>query len=110
MGAATLIRTARQRAGLSLRELARCAGTSHTAIAAYESGRKVPNADTLERIVRAAGFSMEVTLAPRVGRSRAERVERGQELAEVLVLAEMFPADVERTLTTACFGRAVATS
>jgi transcriptional regulator with XRE-family HTH domain len=110
MGADTLIRTARRRAGLSLRELARFAGTSHTAIAAYESGRKVPNADTLERIVRAAGFSMEVTLARRVGRSRAERVARGHELAEVLVLAETFPADVERTLPAPCFGRAVATS
>ncbi|MEX2625802.1 MAG: helix-turn-helix transcriptional regulator [Ilumatobacteraceae bacterium] len=107
MDPATLIRAARRRAGLTLRELAVFADTSHPTIAAYESGRKVPNVHTLDRIVRSAGFSAEVAVAPRVGRSPAERVARGRELIEVLELAEMFPADVERSLTAPRFGRSI---
>ena len=47
MDAATTITWVRREAGLTLRALAARAGTSHATIAAYEAGRKVPNADTL---------------------------------------------------------------
>jgi transcriptional regulator with XRE-family HTH domain len=88
--AATVLRRARQRAGCSLRDLAARAGTSHSTLAAYESGRKVPTVETLTRIVRAAGFELGGELSPAVG--GPDREARGRELAAVLHLAEQFPA------------------
>jgi len=87
MDAGLLIRTARARAGLTLRALGELAGTSHSTLAAYESGRTVPNVNTLDRILGAAGFATDVTLEPRI-----DRANRGRELAEVLELAAQFPA------------------
>lgn len=55
-----LIKLARHDAGLSQRELARRAGTSQAAIAAYESGRRSPSLETLARIVRAAGQDLRI--------------------------------------------------
>jgi hypothetical protein len=72
----------------------------------YESGRKVPRVDTLERIVRAAGFAAEVELAPRPDTDDVERVAKGRELAAALELAAQFPAHHERTLPYPQFGRA----
>jgi transcriptional regulator with XRE-family HTH domain len=102
MDAGQLLRSARQRAGLSLRQLAERADTSHSALAAYESGRTVPNVDTFDRVLRAAGFTVDVVLTPRPdgGDSRA----RGRELIEVLELAETFPARHSPTLTFPRFG------
>ena len=87
-----MIRTARTWSGMTLRELAALAQTSHSTLSAYESGRTTPNVDTLDRVLRAAGFDADVTLSKRVGTGRVERVARGQELMDVLQLAEMFPA------------------
>ncbi len=103
MDAASILRRARTRAGLSLRELAERAGTSHATLAAYESGRKVPGSATLDRIVRAAGFQMEVTLTPRIG--AIDPADRGRELVEVLELAAHFPARHARHLEAPVFGR-----
>jgi transcriptional regulator with XRE-family HTH domain len=97
MRAGRLLRTARQRAGLSLRQLAERAGTSHSALAAYESGRTTPNVDTFDRVLRAAGFSADVMLLPGVGDGGDG--DRGRELIDVLELAEMFPARHSPTLT-----------
>jgi transcriptional regulator with XRE-family HTH domain len=102
--AARLIRTARQRAGLTLRELAARAHTSHSTLAAYEQARKTPNVDTLDRILTACGFRVDVTLAPRPAEVAADPAARGRELVEVLELAEMFPARHARTLTAPRFG------
>ena len=96
MTAASTLRTARRRAGLTLRELAGRAGTSHATIAAYEAGRKVPTVETFERVLRAAGFAATVDLVPAVG--GPDRQDRGQELLEVLRLAERFPARHAPTL------------
>lgn len=63
MSASTLIRDARQAAGLTTTELARRAGTSRTAISAYEHGHKSPTLDTVERILHAAGRTL-TTEAP----------------------------------------------
>lgn len=90
MRASRLIRRARQRSGLSLRELASRAGTSHATVAAYEAGRKIPTVATLDRIVRACGLELRVQLTP--APAGADREARGRELAEVLELAERFPA------------------
>ncbi|TVR27655.1 MAG: XRE family transcriptional regulator [Ilumatobacter sp.] len=92
MDASTMIRAARERSGLTLRSLAERAGTSHSTLAAYESGRTVPTVATLQRVLRAAGFDVDVTLSSRAGGSPADRHARGLELIEVLELAEMFPA------------------
>jgi transcriptional regulator with XRE-family HTH domain len=89
MQASTTIRAARQRSGLARRELARRANTSAATLAAYEAGSKVPSVDTLDRIVRAAGFSLEPTLAPR---TEGDSAARGAELVEALELAALFPS------------------
>lgn len=102
--AAVLIPRARRRAGLSLRQLAVRAGTSHSAIVAYEQGRTSPSVATLDRILAAAGFAVDVTLTPRVGRDEADRSARGRELVEVLDLAAVFPATHEPRLTFPRFG------
>ena len=64
MNAATIIREARARAGLTQAALATAAGTSQPTLAAYESGAKSPSVRTLDKIVRAAGFSLEAVLRP----------------------------------------------
>jgi transcriptional regulator with XRE-family HTH domain len=91
MRSGELIRRARHRAGLTQRELAERAQTSHATVAAYETGAKVPRVDTLERILQAAGFVPEVALRPRADSSPAERERKGRELREALELASMFP-------------------
>ncbi len=59
-----LIADARRQAGLTQSELAQAAGTSQPAIAHYESGRKIPSIDTLERLLRACGRSLVLDTAP----------------------------------------------
>ena len=102
--AATTIRRVRARSGLSLRALAARADTSHSTLSAYEAGRKVPTVDTLDRIVRAAGYELGAELTPAVG--GVDRAARGRELAEVLELAEQFPARHEAELDFPVFPRA----
>jgi len=77
MDSATTLRLARQRSGLSLRQLAARADTSHSALAAYEAGRVRPSFDKMRHIVAGAGFDLEVTLVPRSGR---DAVDRGWQL------------------------------
>lgn len=103
MNAAAKLRSARRRAGLTLRELARRAGTSHATLAAYEGGRKTPSVATFDRIVRAAGFRPDLELTKRVG--GIDPTDRGRELVEVLELAARFPARHSRTLRFPIFGR-----
>lgn len=103
MDAGQTLRRARARAGLSLRELARRAGTSHATLVAYEAGEKVPSVATLDRIVRRAGFSLEVDLAPLAD---AEPGARGRELAAALDLAAQFPARHAPTIEYPVFRRA----
>ncbi len=87
MRASVLVVEARLRSGLSRREIARRAGTSAATLAAYETGRITPSVDTLDRLLAAAGFDAAVALTP-----RCSGHERGVELAEVLHLADQFPA------------------
>jgi transcriptional regulator with XRE-family HTH domain len=102
MDAAATLRTARRRAGLSLRELATRAGTSHATLSAYEQGHKAPSVATFARVLRAAGFDAAVTLDPAVGGSDPR--DRGRELKEALELAAMFPARHHRSLRYPRFG------
>src|SRR6188508_3022849 len=91
MRSGELIRRARHRAGLTQRQLAERAATSHTTLAAYETGAKVPRTDTLERILQAAGYVAEVSLRPRADPSPADRAAKGRELYAALELAAAFP-------------------
>lgn len=103
MQASEALRRARGDAGLSLRELAGRAGTSHSAIAAYEAGAKQPSVATLDRILEAAGFAADVILRRRV--RGTPDYPRGEELADVLELAAAFPARPDATLRYPPFGR-----
>jgi transcriptional regulator with XRE-family HTH domain len=102
--AAVTLRRARRRSGLSLRALAARAATSHSTLAAYESGRKVPTVETFDRIIRAAGYEVGVELTPAVG--GVDRDARGRELVEVLELAEQFPARHSASIEFPVFPRA----
>jgi transcriptional regulator with XRE-family HTH domain len=98
MDAARTLRRARLGAGLSLRALAGQAGTSHATLAAYEAGRAVPRVDTLDRILRAAGFATNIDVERRPDATDEQRHAKGEELCDALELASMFPARHESTL------------
>jgi transcriptional regulator with XRE-family HTH domain len=93
---AAALRRARGDAGLSLRELASRAGTSHATIAAYEKGAKTPGAATFLRLLEACGYGADVRLSPRI-RER-DGLDRGEELEQVLRLAEQFPVRASRRM------------
>lgn len=88
--ASRLISEARLRSGLSLREIGRRAGTSHATLHAYIKGAKSPSTATLTRIITACDLALDCKLRPRVRSSHG--LPRGDELAQVLRLAEQFPA------------------
>lgn len=91
------LRAARERARISLRELAKRAGTSHSTLLAYEQGKKAPSVPTFLRILTACGFAVDFELSPRIRES--DGLERGTELEAVLELATEFPARHSRKLT-----------
>ncbi|MEX2155301.1 MAG: helix-turn-helix transcriptional regulator [Gemmatimonadales bacterium] len=64
--AATLLRQARTRAGLSQRVLARRAGTAQSVVARIEAGQTSPTWETLERLLAAAGVELRAQIEPRV--------------------------------------------
>lgn len=98
---AALLRCARIEAQLSLRELARRAGTSHATLSAYEQGKKVPSVITYLRILEACGNAVDIHLQPRV-RER-DGIPRGEELESVLALAAQFPSKASRHLGLPAF-------
>jgi transcriptional regulator with XRE-family HTH domain len=59
-----LLERARRLAGLSRAELARRAGASRPTLAAYAAGAKSPTLATAERILRAAGFELDIIPRP----------------------------------------------
>jgi predicted nucleotidyltransferase len=64
----SMIRGARQRAGISQAELGRRAGTSQPALARYETGVALPTLPTLERLLQGCGRALELrTVDPRAG-------------------------------------------
>jgi uncharacterized protein len=66
--AATTLRDARTRAGLTQSELARRAGVTQSVISAYESGHRQPSLPTLSGLVAAAGFELRLQLADPIAR------------------------------------------
>ncbi len=105
--AADTIRALRTRHGISQRQLALRAGTSQAAISQLESGRRDLSVGTLERILLALGYRMNVVAEPLpldvderhfradLAAPMAERLERalawdrfGTEVAGAAVAAE----------------------
>jgi predicted transcriptional regulator len=64
------VRYARLRAGLTQVDLAKKAGISQPALARIESGRITPRVDTVERLLRACGMTLEVSPLAGVGIDR----------------------------------------
>jgi transcriptional regulator with XRE-family HTH domain len=79
-----LIRSARRAAGLTQVELARRAHTAQPAVAAYESGARIPNLATLERLLQACDYDVEVLARPRVRRGAASLAELALTIADDL--------------------------
>jgi transcriptional regulator with XRE-family HTH domain len=84
MEVTTLIRGARQAAGITQLELAGRAGTAQPAVAAYESGARTPNLKTLERLLGACEHDVEVIASPWVRRGAASLAELAQTIGEDL--------------------------
>jgi predicted transcriptional regulator len=59
-----LLRKARERAGLTQRELARRAGTAQSVVARIELGITDPSSGTLSRLLTATGFELIARLEP----------------------------------------------
>lgn len=55
-----MLRWARRKAGLTQRELAERAGVAQPTVARIESGAVVPRVDTLDKLLRACGYTLEV--------------------------------------------------
>ena len=78
-----LLQQARERAGLTQRELAQRVGTSQPAIARLEQGATNPTLDTLARCAAATGFELRIELVP---------------LPRHDPVVELYKRDVDRTL------------
>jgi predicted nucleotidyltransferase/DNA-binding XRE family transcriptional regulator len=68
--AGSVVKGARQRAGLSQSELARRAGVAQPVISAYESGRREPSLTMLTKLVEASGHRLLVDVSPLPGLRR----------------------------------------
>jgi hypothetical protein len=84
--AATLLKDARTRAGLTQRALAKRARTTQSVVARIENGSTSPSWSTLERLLAAAGFEVEAAVHP-------EPVLDPQELDDVPRILAMSPED-----------------
>ena len=63
MSISNLVREARRRAGFTQAELADRAGVPKSTVGRIESGTRVPSTDMVERLVRAAGLDVSVSLS-----------------------------------------------
>ena len=75
------IRDLRERAELTQTALARAAGTSQPAIAAYEAGRKSPTLSTLSRLAGAVGLDAAVEYYPPLTREERRSLELHRAIA-----------------------------
>jgi transcriptional regulator with XRE-family HTH domain len=103
MEVATELREARRRAGLTQTQLASRSGTSQATISAYESGRKQPSLDTLDRLLSATGSRLAIVpgAPPIVQPSAAQHARVGAALVDVLAVAQAMPTRQGRRLAFA---------
>lgn len=59
----TFVRAAREARDLTQHDLALASGVAQSNISAIENGRRIPSADTLNRLVVACGFELAATSA-----------------------------------------------
>jgi transcriptional regulator with XRE-family HTH domain len=85
----SLIREARERAGLTQRALADRAGVPQSTVSVYERGMRLPTLPTLERLLRAAGFTVVAHLAP----AGPDVRRNGALLVDLLELADRMPIE-----------------
>ena len=71
----------RQRAGLTQELLARQAGVDRSMISRYETGRRSPRLDTLERLAEAVDLEIVVSFQPASPRVDAQSVDPGDRSA-----------------------------
>jgi transcriptional regulator with XRE-family HTH domain len=64
MTPATLIRDSRKSAGLTQQQLADRLGVDQSVVARLERGKSSPTVGTMERVLRAAGFELELAARP----------------------------------------------
>ncbi|MGA2037329.1 MAG: helix-turn-helix domain-containing protein [Acidimicrobiales bacterium] len=77
VAAGPVLRDARRRAGLTQVELASRAGVTQSVVSAYESGSRQPSVPTLERLIAATGFELDLRLHRRLRRgSLGQRLRR----------------------------------
>jgi transcriptional regulator with XRE-family HTH domain len=87
MEVASLIEQARRDAGITQLEMAHRAGTAQPAIAAYESGVRIPTLTTLERLLDACEHDLRLSAFPHTRRGAASLEQLAPEIAEDLALA-----------------------
>lgn len=80
----SLIRAARNAAGITQVQLAARAGTTQPAVAAYESGARTPNLATLSRLLEGCEHEVEVVARPRMRRGAASLAELSPTISEDL--------------------------
>ena len=66
-----MIRDARKAAAITQLTVAERAGTTQPAVAAYESGARTPSIATLERLLGACAYDLEIVARPRTRRGAA---------------------------------------
>ena len=64
IGSGALLREARERAGLSVRSLAACAGVADSTVTRIEAGRLDPTTGMLARLLQASGCRLELAAVP----------------------------------------------
>lgn len=93
--AMSVVRRLREMVGMTQGELAESGGTSQPAIAAYESGAKLPSLRTLQRLASAVGLDLHITVIPSLTR------EERRSLAIHARIAEHLRVEPETTLAKA---------
>ncbi|WP_199184017.1 helix-turn-helix domain-containing protein [Cryobacterium sp. Y57] len=92
--AASILLQARLGAGLTQAQLGRSAGVTQSVISAYEAGKRDPAMSTLQRLVRASGFQLDLTLTPRPTLSPHQKILATHRDELVSRLAELGASNV----------------
>jgi transcriptional regulator with XRE-family HTH domain len=95
MNVAEWVNGARRSAALTQRQLAERSGIPQPTIARIESGKQMPRADTLDRLLRACGWELDMTL------------RRGQGEDRGLIRSWLALSHQERAEGGAAYGRAL---
>src|SRR5260370_29596929 len=80
MGTESLLREARKAAALTQRELADRVETAQSAVAAYESGARVPTLATLRRLLDACDYDLSLVARPRIRPSASPLCARAPQI------------------------------